>query len=47
MKDMLKIALAQLNFLVGDVEGNAKKIISAAIKARDEFDANIVVFTEL
>jgi len=44
---MLKIALAQLNFLVGDVEGNAKKIISAAIKARDEFDANIVVFTEL
>ena len=46
-KVALKIALAQLNFLVGDVEGNAKQIIQAAIKARDEFEADIVVFSEL
>lgn len=47
MKDTLKIALAQLNFLVGDIEGNAQQIIQAAIKARDELDADIVVFSEL
>lgn len=47
MKDNLKIAMAQLNFLVGDVEGNAKQIIQTAIQARDEYDADIVVFSEL
>lgn len=43
----LKIALAQLNFLVGDTEGNSKKVIEAAIHARDELKADIVVFSEL
>ena len=43
----LNISLAQINFLVGDVEGNAKLIIDAAIKARDEYEADIVVFSEL
>ncbi len=47
MKDTLNIALAQLNFLVGDVEGNAQLIIDAALLARDQESADIVVFTEL
>ncbi|MGH1538557.1 MAG: NAD+ synthase [Gammaproteobacteria bacterium] len=44
---VLNISLAQINFLVGDVEGNAKLIIQAAIQARDKNSADIVVFTEL
>lgn len=41
------IAIAQINSLVGDALGNAKKIISYAIKARDELKANLVIFPEL
>jgi len=47
MKDTLNIALAQLNYLVADIEGNAQLIIDAALLARDEKFADIVVFTEL
>jgi len=47
MKDTLNIALAQVNFLVGDVEGNAQLIIEAALYARDEQASHIVVFSEL
>ena len=47
MKENLRIAIAQLNFLVGDIEGNAEKIIANVIKARDELHADLVVFTEL
>ena len=47
MKEILNISLAQLNFLVGDVEGNTQQIISAALRARDQESADIVVFTEL
>jgi len=47
MKDTLDIALAQLNYLVGDIEGNTQLIIDAALQARDEKSADIVVFTEL
>ena len=47
MKEALNISLAQLNFLVGDVEGNAQQIIKAALQARDQNSADIIVFTEL
>ena len=47
MKEMLNISLAQLNFLVGDVEGNTQKIINASLQARDQQRADIVIFTEL
>lgn len=47
MKNKLRIVLAQLNFLVGDIEGNTQKIIANAIKARDELKANVIVFPEL
>jgi NAD+ synthase (glutamine-hydrolysing) len=45
--EKLKIAIAQLDFFVGDIPGNAKKIIENAIKARDELKADIVIFPEL
>jgi NAD+ synthase (glutamine-hydrolysing) len=43
----VRIALAQANFLVGDVDGNADKVISLAVKARDELAADAIVFPEL
>ena len=43
----LCIAVAQLNLLVGDIEGNASAIIDAARQARDEHGAHMVVFPEL
>jgi len=39
--------MAQLNMLVGDIEGNAEKVIAAAERARDELEADVVVFPEL
>ncbi|UZR28518.1 NAD+ synthase [Methylococcus mesophilus] len=43
----LRIAIAQLDFLVGDVEGNAERVLAAAVRARDELGADAVVFPEL
>ena len=43
----LRLALGQLNLLVGDVAGNAAKMISAAQRARDEIKADVVLFPEL
>ncbi|HSP00395.1 MAG TPA: NAD+ synthase [Thioalkalivibrio sp.] len=47
MTDTLKIALAQVDLLVGDVEGNAERIRDWALKARDELGADLVLFPEL
>jgi NAD+ synthase (glutamine-hydrolysing) len=43
----LKLALAQLNLLVGDVAGNAGRVIEAARAARDEHRADLLVCPEL
>jgi NAD+ synthase (glutamine-hydrolysing) len=43
----LRIGLAQLNLLVGDVDGNTRRIIEAAHEARARFAADMVVFPEL
>ncbi|NOT83456.1 MAG: NAD+ synthase [Methylococcaceae bacterium] len=43
----LKITLAQINFLVGDIAANSRKIIQTAINARDQLGADICVFSEL
>lgn len=43
----LRIAIAQINLLVGDIEGNADIIIQWALRARDEMQADIIVFPEL
>lgn len=47
MAKKLRIALAQLNLTVGDIEGNLEKHFQAAIKARDELGADLIVFSEL
>ena len=46
MSDQFKITLAQLNATVGDLEGNAKKVMKAWEKARDD-RSNIIAFPEL
>lgn len=43
----LRIAIAQINLLVGDIEGNTERIIEWAFRARDEMQANVIVFPEL
>ncbi|HVE43941.1 MAG TPA: NAD+ synthase [Gammaproteobacteria bacterium] len=43
----LRIVLAQLNMKVGDLEGNLQKHIQAAVAARDEHAADVIVFPEL
>ena len=47
MVDAVKVALAQIDLVVGDVSGNTDKIIAAAARARDADDADIVIFPEL
>jgi NAD+ synthase (glutamine-hydrolysing) len=41
------LVLAQLNPLVGDIDGNTTLVLNAARRACDEFHADIVVFPEL
>jgi NAD+ synthase (glutamine-hydrolysing) len=47
MSETLKVALAQLNLLVGDVLGNAARVNTAAQRSRAELGADLVVFPEL
>ncbi len=47
MSDTLGIALAQLNLLVGDVHGNAARMIAAARSAHAALAADLVLFPEL
>lgn len=47
MTSVVRVALAQKNFLVGDINGNAEIVIAAAKQARDEQNADIVLFPEL
>jgi NAD+ synthase (glutamine-hydrolysing) len=42
----IRIALAQINLLVGDVKGNTEQVIDWSIRARDQ-GADIIVFPEL
>jgi len=43
----LRILIAQLNLLVGDVAGNTDKVVAAAREGRDVHRADLVVFPEL
>lgn len=47
MSQCLRFVIAQLNFMVGDISGNANKVIETAIKARDELGAQVIVYPEL
>lgn len=44
---ILRIAIAQINLLVGDIEGNARRIVEWSLRARDEKQADIIIFPEL
>jgi len=43
----IRVAMAQLNFMVGDIHGNSDKIIQAAKHARYHHGADVIVFPEL
>jgi len=47
MAGSLRIVLAQLNLLVGDVGGNTDRIIAAIGQARDRLQAHAIAFPEL
>ncbi len=47
MTDSLRIAMAQFDFPVGDVAGNATRIAAMIAEARDAYDADVVLFPEL
>ncbi|HJX18792.1 MAG TPA: nitrilase-related carbon-nitrogen hydrolase, partial [Acidiferrobacterales bacterium] len=47
MTSSLRLVIAQFNLLVGDVAGNAERVIAAARQARDQFKAHAIVFPEL
>ncbi|MGI9270876.1 MAG: NAD+ synthase [Woeseiaceae bacterium] len=47
MTDTVIIALAQVDLAVGDVAGNTAKILDYSTRARDELQADLVVFPEL
>ena len=47
MADSLNVVLAQLNLLVGDIDGNTERIIAAAKEAVEDQSANLVVYPEL
>src|SRR5690606_8633052 len=47
MSKKLRIIVAQLNLMVGDIQGNLAKLIHAAKTARDTLSADVIVFPEL
>lgn len=47
MSNKLRIAIAQINPMLGDMSGNAEKIIKNIISAKTKLHADIVIFPEL
>ena len=47
MAQQLTIVMAQLNFLVGDIDGNTDLVIASAQRAITEKSADMIVFPEL
>jgi len=47
MQANLRVVMAQLNFSVADIAGNSERIIQAATHARDQYQADVIVFPEL
>ena len=43
----LRLVMAQIDLLVGDISANSERVIESARRARDELDADLVVFPEL
>lgn len=46
-KQPLIISIAQLNLTVGDIEGNTSKIIAAAQQAKQQYQADLIIYPEL
>jgi len=47
MKSELIIVMAQINLMVGDIPGNAQRVIECSRRAKDLHQADLVVFPEL
>ena len=47
MSATLNMVMAQLNLVVGDIDGNTTRVIEAAEQARDQLGADMIVFPEL
>jgi NAD+ synthase (glutamine-hydrolysing) len=47
VSDTLKVALAQIDLLVGDVQANTARVVNTARRAQAELAADLVVFPEL
>ncbi len=47
MSKKLNVVAAQINLLVGDIEGNMKSIIESANRAYRDYKADVVIFPEL
>ncbi|MCK4950968.1 MAG: NAD+ synthase [Gammaproteobacteria bacterium] len=47
MQKTVRVVMAQVNLLVGDLKGNAEQVIQTATRARDELKADLVIFPEL
>lgn len=47
MTETLRIAMAQFDFPVGAVKDNAARIVELIAEARDEYEADVVLFPEL
>ena len=45
--NILRVAIAQINVLVGDIEGNTEAIIEWLLRAQNEKNADIIIFPEL
>ena len=43
----LRCAMAQFNLVVGDVDGNTSRIVTASSEARDRLSSDVVLFPEL
>lgn len=43
----IRIALAQINTIVGDIKRNTEMVISHSVKARDSYAADVIIFPEL
>src|SRR5271165_6732990 len=43
----LRCVMAQLNLVVGDVDGNTSRIVAATVQARDQYRADVVLVPEL
>lgn len=47
MSQQLTIMMAQINPVVGDIDGNVQLVVEAAEKAKEQYQADIVVFPEM